>query len=739
MQQQASVSDDVTNYQNSPDQKQQQYSQSQLLQQGQQQQQIYQHQPQPQLMQQQGQQQLLQQPLQHEEQQLMPPQQQQQQAQQHVLAQSNPQQQMLQQQQKIMQQLKPQQQQLHQENQQPPPQVHLHQQQPAPTQAQQQQMMNQTQPTQPQHQQQQQPPPPQQQPMQMDVPVLPQGYHSSAEPASYQPQQAIDQGYHQLQQQMDQTFKQQSAQQQQQLEPNYPQAIIQPVDQAYQRPYSQSLDSGAVLPNAALDPAYPPQAYQQAGLATLSSQHDPGYRQPPPPVEQTYQAAQQIINPLQNIAAASQPVPQQQLQQQQQHQQHIANDPMVQSGNPQMVGNEPSLVQPTLLQPQVDLHETPAQEPSQYLNQHQTQQSVPVGQLDAVAGSNNSVQEPVFIPVSMGGAEVVPIQDPLQQHNMIQVPAVGSASTVTSPEKMQEQSNSNVTGIEHSEQMINKEPPKPDTNTPIENPLNQEANSANQQSSSVPNQVSVAVDLNSRRFNNNLPRLEIEQAAMHSRRRHPSPGPQTDQPGGCDEAAQMVYTAPVLSISQPPRHESSGAENRRGSLPVVVAANQSHFLFPLYNAGLKSVDAGLDNLGLSQYASAAARIPFPAQSTRRRSADPSELYRTSRRHQQTALLGLARSGSASPNREAGGGGGDELLMAYLEQRRASSGSTSGGILSPVLESLLPSLSQEQLQHLSTISEMGSTCSLQVLQPGGTMASLACSRGSRCTWLVLRCN
>ena len=301
----------------------------------------------------------------------------------------------------------------------------------------------------------------------------------------------------------------------------------------------------------------------------------------------------------------------------------------------------------------------------------------------------NRSQDQVYVPVS---PSIEITLDPLKQTLVgANPPSVFSANP--SPEKRKDIDGKFNTESTESQISVSKDAIKPSetsnnlqgeqasqeggTGTPEGHPSPRPAN----------NQVSVFVqdqDFVSRRFQ--LPKLEIGNGMHHSR----SPASQADQPG--EPAAQ---TAPVLSLSHT---HHTGTEARRGSLPVVP---QPHFLFPLYNPNMKSVDACLDHLSLSQYATASHRIPFPSQTTRRRSADPSELYRS----KQSLRLGLARSGSASPNPDVG----DEIL-ALLEHRRASSGSS---ILSPVLESLLPTLSLEQLSYMSTISEMGSTCSLQV--------------------------
>ena len=90
-------------------------------------------------------------------------------------------------------------------------------------------------------------------------------------------------------------------------------------------------------------------------------------------------------------------------------------------------------------------------------------------------------------------------------------------------------------------------------------------------------------------------------------------------------------------------------------------------------------------MSLNTYSSIAHKLPFPSQSLRRRSADPSELlcYRTS---------------SSSP---------EELLVPLLDQRRASGGSSL--MLSPVWEQ------SNMMTIREVISLRGSTTSLASTQ------------------------
>ena len=176
---------------------------------------------------------------------------------------------------------------------------------------------------------------------------------------------------------------------------------------------------------------------------------------------------------------------------------------------------------------------------------------------------------------------------------------------------------------------------------------------------------------------------------------------------------------------------------RRGSLPVSHFYPHHHHpnLFLLQaavttNNKIVNLNTSLENittvgqinvgdtttnnvpLTLSKY-TPKGRLAFPNQITRRRSADPVEIYRAK---QGMRLAVAERSGSASPNRNTScapargdhSGSNEDLLSSYLETRRASGGSST--LLSPVLETLLPGL---QDLAMSTIKEMGSQSSLQV--------------------------
>jgi len=112
-------------------------------------------------------------------------------------------------------------------------------------------------------------------------------------------------------------------------------------------------------------------------------------------------------------------------------------------------------------------------------------------------------------------------------------------------------------------------------------------------------------------------------------------------------------------------------ESRRGSLPVVQPGTSLLFSQPILSKA-HSAESSPKYLSASSYSSLAHKLPFPSQSLRRRSADPSDLHRSKQtlRH---------FSGSISPT------SADELLaLPLLEQRRASGGSVA---LSPLWEQL----------------------------------------------------
>ena len=155
----------------------------------------------------------------------------------------------------------------------------------------------------------------------------------------------------------------------------------------------------------------------------------------------------------------------------------------------------------------------------------------------------------------------------------------------------------------------------------------------------------------------------------------PSPGP---GPG----PAQL----PFIRLDSCSR--SSPAGPRRGSLPV--AQHGSLLPVPLPPTKAQSAESSPGRVAppcLTTYSSIAHKLPFPSQSLRRRSADPSELlcYRTS---------------SSSP---------EELMVPLLDQRRASGGSSL--MLSPVWEQ------SNMMTIREVISLCGSTTSLASTQVG----------------------
>jgi len=132
-------------------------------------------------------------------------------------------------------------------------------------------------------------------------------------------------------------------------------------------------------------------------------------------------------------------------------------------------------------------------------------------------------------------------------------------------------------------------------------------------------------------------------------------------------------TAPIIFTSDNEGH--TGRESRRGSLPVAQAGTSLLFPQPNYTkVKAHSAETSPKCLSASSYSSLSLKLPFPSQSLRRRSADPSDLYRSRQSHRHI-------SGSTSPT------SGDELLalpLPLLEQRRASGGSA---LLSPLWEQL----------------------------------------------------
>ena len=112
-------------------------------------------------------------------------------------------------------------------------------------------------------------------------------------------------------------------------------------------------------------------------------------------------------------------------------------------------------------------------------------------------------------------------------------------------------------------------------------------------------------------------------------------------------------TAPVLLLVT---DSSTQTVATTGSQPLHHPSNP--FLFPQFlpkrqlpptsaaTSMEKLPSTPAEVLTVGQYTALAHRLPVPSQTLRRRSADPSELYRS----RQSLRLGLARSTSASPNR-----------------------------------------------------------------------------------------
>ena len=230
-------------------------------------------------------------------------------------------------------------------------------------------------------------------------------------------------------------------------------------------------------------------------------------------------------------------------------------------------------------------------------------------------------------------------------------------------------------------------------------------------------------------------------------------------------SAPILLHHPAHSTLNTPTSIASSKDYRRGSLPVVSHTPHYHhhpniYLYPTgaANSKIPVFTTSLESLPVHHHRSetldsvaAAPQLPasltskypgasrllkaaFPNQSTRRRSADPGEIYRA---RQGMRLLGgsggaavTGRSGSASPNRGGGNrgnntaallyqqdfGGGNsnssEELFSYLETRRSSAGNAA--MLSPVIEDLALFKQLHMSKSMTTIREMGSQSSLQVL-------------------------
>merc|ERR1719233_2401491 len=132
-------------------------------------------------------------------------------------------------------------------------------------------------------------------------------------------------------------------------------------------------------------------------------------------------------------------------------------------------------------------------------------------------------------------------------------------------------------------------------------------------------------------------------------------------------------TAPI--IFTPDLDGVAGRESRRGSLPVAQPGTAS-LLYPpppvLSKPHSADTSPNPKCLSASSYSNLSLKLPFPSQSLRRRSADPSDLYRSRQTHHRHI------SGSTSPTSE------ELLALPLLEQRRASGGSA---LLSPLWEQL----------------------------------------------------
>ena len=162
------------------------------------------------------------------------------------------------------------------------------------------------------------------------------------------------------------------------------------------------------------------------------------------------------------------------------------------------------------------------------------------------------------------------------------------------------------------------------------------------------------------------------------------------------------YTAPIIVTQDLDR---AGHVSRRGSLPVsqlsgslLAPARASNGLSNGLGSGIKahSAESSPKRVSVSQYSSIAHKLPFPSQSLRRRSADPSELlgYRTNPGSQRTSP-----TGSSLASEDLG-----LLSLLALDQRRASGGSCLP--LSPVWESG-PGLARQY--NMMTIREVMSLC------------------------------
>ena len=182
-------------------------------------------------------------------------------------------------------------------------------------------------------------------------------------------------------------------------------------------------------------------------------------------------------------------------------------------------------------------------------------------------------------------------------------------------------------------------------------------------------------------------------------------------------------TAPVIVTSD---MAEAGRVSRRGSLPV---AQLGSLLAPPPRSGLGS-GAGpgqphmkahsaesspkriSGSLSVSTYSNIAHKLPFPSQSLRRRSADPSELLSYSRT--SSASAGSQR---ASPAPLSSLTAEDVGLLTLLEHRRASgSGSGLPPVLSPVWEGGCGLAGQYNMMTIREVMSLcGSTTSLASTQ------------------------
>ena len=193
-----------------------------------------------------------------------------------------------------------------------------------------------------------------------------------------------------------------------------------------------------------------------------------------------------------------------------------------------------------------------------------------------------------------------------------------------------------------------------------------------------------------------------------------------------DAANTGWVTAPIMSgtltLSEA---ELTSRASRRGSLPVPqqgsllapprLAPNSSQNPTKAHSA--ESSPKRISSIPMSTYSSIAHKLPFPSQSLRRRSADPSELIC----YKNSSLSGSNRTSPTSLTPD------DLGLLSLLEQRRASGGSS---VLSPVWENRLQG-QYNMMTIREVISLCGSTTSL-----ASTQVSSAYSQSSACLLLLM---